>query len=300
MKYNNITLGIIGLGQIGASIAAGLRGKVKTIVGFDTNPSHTNYCLNTGYISSALSLKEVARNCDIVAIATPVDQIDSIALNLLNYENLQMVVFDVGSVKTTIKESLSTCPNRGRFVSTHPMSGNAGQGPLYASANLFTGKLTYICDEQLSANRSVDMVVGLWNLLGSRVEFIDSTQHDMLMAYISHLPQLAAFALANTVTYSSKEIGETLKAASNGFDSMTRLAMSSARMWIPIIQQNRENILTALSAMQQQLNQLETFIRQNNRVALQSIIAQANSIRNVFEEQQNKNTKKHEHQTFKS
>lgn len=300
MKYNDVTLGIIGLGQIGASIAAGLKGKVKTIVGFDINPNNAKYCLNAGYISSALSLKEVARYCDIVAIATPVDQIGSIALNLLNYGNQQLVVFDAGSVKTTIKETLLTYPKREQFVSTHPMAGNTGQGPQYASENLFRGKLTYICDEQLSTNRSVSLVAGLWNLLGSRIEFTDSTQHDMLIAYISHLPQLAAFALANTVTYSSKEIGETLKAASNGFDSMTRLAMSSARMWIPIIQQNRENILTALSAMQQQLNQLETFIRQNNRVALQSIIAQANSIRSVFEEQQNKNTKSHDNQIVKS
>lgn len=300
MRYNDVTLGIIGLGQIGASIAAGLKGKVKTIIGFDTNPDNANYCLNTGYISSALSLKEVARNCDIVAIATPVDQIGCIALNLLNYGNQQLVVFDAGSVKATIKETLLTYPKRGQFVSTHPMAGNAGQGPQYASGNLFKGKLTFICDEQLSTNRSVGLVAGLWNLLGSRIEFTDSTQHDMLMAYISHLPQLAAFALANTVTYSSKEIDGILRAASSGFDSMTRLALSSARMWIPIIQQNRDNILNALSAMQQQLNQLETFIRQNNQVALQSVIAQANSIRSAFEEQHNQKIKSHDNQTVKN
>lgn len=291
--YNNLTLGIIGLGQIGASIAAGLKGKVKKIIGFDINPSNTSFCVNAGYVSSVLGLQEIARNSDIVAIATPVDQIGSIASKLLNHGKQQLVVFDVGSVKATIKENLLICPNRSQFVSTHPMAGNAGQGPEYASGELLKGKLTYICDEHLSTNRTVSLVVGLWHQLGARIEFTSSFEHDKQMAYISHLPQLVAFTLANTVASNPNDIIEILKAASSGFDSMTRLAKGSASMWLPIVKQNKKNILSAISEFQKQLNQIEMAIRKNDTQTLQSLIVKANGIRNAFENQQNQNILNH-------
>jgi len=300
MNFNDLTLGIIGLGQIGASIAAGLKGKVKTTIGYDINSTNTNYCLSTGYINSASTLERIAQESDVVAVATPVNQIVTIVHTLLHRAKQNLVVFDVGSVKAAINENLLTHPMRGQFVSSHPMAGNSGQGPQCASANLFSGKLAFICDEHLSTIRSVEMVAGLWELLGARIEFADSTEHDRLMSFVSHLPQLAAYALANSVANNPNDISNTLKAASSGFDSMTRLAQSSANMWIPIIHQNKENILNALSELQQQLRQMEAYIRQNNYSELQTLIARANSVRIAFENQQNQNIINHDKQKVKN
>lgn len=300
MNFNDLTLGIIGLGQMGASIAAGLSGKVKTIIGFDINTNNTNYCLSAGYINSASTLEGIAQEADVVAVATPVDQIVTTVHKLLGSANQQLVVSDVGSVKAPIMEYLLNHPRRGQFVSLHPMAGNAGQGPQYASANQFSGKLAFICDVHHSASRSLELVKGLWGLLGAKIEFASSTEHDRLMAFVSHLPQLAAYALANSVANNPNDISNTLKAASSGFDSMTRLAKSSASMWLPIVKHNKENILSAIAEYQKQLNQIQMAIIQSDYQALQSLIVKANGIRNTFENQQNQNIINHDKQKVKN
>jgi len=287
MKFNDLTIAIVGLGQIGASLATGLKGKVKAIVGFDIDTSNEALCLSAGYIDNSKTLEEICQMADVVAIATPVDQIVQIASVILGLSGKPLAVFDVGSTKSIINNALSVHPKRGQFVSSHPMAGNAGQGPEHANASLFKGKLVYICDEHLCSSQTLEIVSGLWDLLGARVEFIDSNQHDRLMAYVSHLPQLMSYTLAIASVNGIGTLNQPMEAASSGFDSMTRLAKSSASMWLPIVKHNKENILIAIAEFQKQLNQIEMVVRQNDYLELQSLIVKANGIRNAFENQQN-------------
>lgn len=293
MELKNLTIAVIGLGQIGASLAAGLKGKVKTIIGFDIEPLNKEFCMNAGFIDTPNTLEEICQMADVVAIATPVDQVMQIASRILSASGKPLAVFDVGSTKSIINIVLSTHPERSKFVSSHPMAGSAGQGAVNASASLFRNKLVYICDEHLCNKQAVELVTGLWDLLGARVEFIDSYQHDKLMANVSHLPQLVSYALAIASVNRIGSLNQTMEAASSGFDSMTRLAKSSANIWLPIVKQNKENILSAIVEFQKQLNRIELAIRQNDYQTLQSLIVQANGIRNAFENQQNHNILNH-------
>jgi len=293
MNFKNLTLGVIGLGQIGASLAAGLKGKVKTIIGFDIEPLNEEFCMNAGIIDTSNTLEEICQMADVVAIATPVDQVMPITSRILSASSKPLAVFDVGSTKSIINKALSTHQRRNQFVSSHPMAGNAGQGPEHANASLFKEKLVYICDEHLCGIHALDLVTGLWDLLGARVEFINSNQHDRLMANVSHLPQLVSYALANASVDKNSSISQTMNAASSGFDSMTRLAKSSASMWLPIVKHNKENILSAIAEYQKQLYKIEMAIRQSDYQTLQSLIFKANGIRNAFENQQNQNIQNH-------
>lgn len=300
MELKNLTIAIVGLGQIGASLAAGLKGKVKAIIGFDIDSSNDAFCLSAGYIDNSKTLEEICQMADAVAISTPVDQIVQVASVILGLSGKPLAVFDVGSTKSIINKALSTHQRRGQFVSSHPMAGNAGQGPEHANANLFRDKLVYICDEHHCSTQALELVSGLWDLLGARVEFIDSNQHDRLMAYVSHLPQLVSYALANASVDRNSCISQTMDAASSGFDSMTRLAKSSASMWLPIVKHNKENILSAIAEYQKQLNQIEMAIRQSDYQTLQSLIVKANGIRNAFENQQNQNIQNHGNRKVKN
>ncbi len=293
MELKNLTIAVIGLGQIGASLAAGLKGKVNTIVGFDIDPLNEEFCMNAGIIDTSNTLEEICQMADVVAIATPVDQVMPIASRILSASGKPLAVFDVGSTKSIINIVLSTLPERSKFVSSHPMAGSAEQGAVNASASLFRNKLVYICDEHLCSKQAVELITGLWDLLGARVEFIDSNQHDKLMANVSHLPQLVSYALAIASVNRIGSLNQTMEAASSGFDSMTRLAKSSASMWLPIVKQNKENILSAIVEFQKQLNRIELAIRQNDDQTLQWLIVQANGIRKAFENQQNQNILNH-------
>ncbi len=293
MELKNFTIAVIGLGQIGASLAAGLKGKVKNTIGFDIDAHNKEFCMNAGYIDTSKTLDEICQMADVVAIATPVDQVVQIASGILNTRGKPLAVFDVGSAKSKISITLTAHPERGKFVSSHPMAGSAEQGAVNASASLFKDKLVYICDEHLSSSQAIELVTGLWDLLGARVEFIDSNQHDKLMASVSHLPQLVSYALAIAAVNRIGSLNQTMEAASSGFDSMTRLAKSSANMWLPIVKQNKVNILSAIAEFQKQLNQIETAIRKNDYQTLQSLIIKANGIRNAFENEQIQNILNH-------
>ncbi len=295
MKINEISIGIIGLGQIGASIGAGLRGKVKKTIGFDIDPTNTTTCIESGFIDISASPNEISACADMVFIATPVNQVSRIASEILNQGNPKLIVCDVGSTKEHICRELSQHPNRKRFVATHPMAGNAGRGPNYASGKMFYGNTVYICDEHHSASNAIEMVSTIWSLLGSKISFINADEHDKLMSYISHLPQIVAYALTNTMYYNNIG-GDWLAAASGGFNSMTRLAQSSASMWMPIVEQNRQNILKSIDDMQTMLSIIKNSLQNSDYIILKSIIENANRVRETFELVKNQITLNHENQ----
>jgi len=217
---------------------------------------------------------------------------------LMGYGKKDLVVLDVGSTKEQICRELLGHPNRMQFVASHPMAGNTGRGPYSASKNLFRDKVVYICDEHESNHRAVELVVKIWTLLGASVKFISSQEHDRMVAYVSHLPQLVSYAFANTASVSETH-NETLLCASTGFDSVTRLAKSSAGMWIPIVNHNRSNLLAAISEMQHQLKLIETAIESNDETALEELFTRANRVRMKFETiNQNKKSQPHEMQNF--
>jgi len=298
MKTSSLTIGIVGLGQLGASIAAGLKGQVKRILGFDLNPEHVNFCINSYFIDSYVNLDEISTRSDIVIVATPVNHISSIVSKLLNRSKKELVVFDVGSTKEQICNELSDHSKRKQYVATHPMAGNTGQGPSSASKILFRDKVVYICDEHESSHQAIDVVVKIWNSLGAGVRFISSKEHDHTVAFTSHLPQLVSYAMANSAAC-PETYNDAFSCASSGFDSTTRLAKSSPSMWIPIVMQNQKNILSAINEMQHQLKQIETAIRRNDEEALKLLFESANQVRKIFESiNQNSKTKSHEMQRF--
>lgn len=298
MEISNLTIGIIGLGQIGASIAAGLKGKAKRILGYDLNPEYETYCIGSNIIDSLAMREDVVNLSDILIVATPVNYIGSIVKNLLNFGKRGLIVFDVGSTKEQISSEISDHPKRKQYVATHPMAGNTGQGPSFASQNLFHDKVVYICDEHESSHQAVDVVIKIWNSLGARVRFISSKEHDRTVAFTSHLPQLVSYAMANSVACPQTP-DDVFSGASSGFDSVTRLARSSSSMWIPIVKQNRKNILIALGELQHQLKMIETAIRNDDEAALEILFDSANQVRKTFEtNNQNTKTQPHEKQRF--
>jgi prephenate dehydrogenase len=111
---------------------------------------------------------------------------------------------------------------------------------------------------------------------------MDAADHDIHAAYVSHVSHITSFALANTVLEKEKEENAIFELASAGFESTVRLAKSNPAMWVPIFQQNRENVLDVLNEHISQLRKFKACLEKENYDYLNELIQNANKIRRII------------------
>jgi prephenate dehydrogenase len=192
------------------------------------------------------------------------------------------IVMDVGSIKEGIINAVTEHSKRKRYVATHPMWGTEYSGPEAAVHGAFAGRATVICNSSSSDKDAVELVEHLYRQIGMHLVYMNAKEHDMHVAYISHVSHVISFALANTVLEKEKEEDKIFELASGGFESTVRLAKSHAAMWQPILMQNRENILDVLNEYLSQLRKFKACLEKENYEYLGELIEQANKIKRII------------------
>lgn len=277
----NIT--IIGLGLIGGSMAIALKaGKIcHHITGVDSNTLHCEQALQLGLVDETATLGAGIAIADLIIIAIPVDKISEILPGVLDLVKMQ-VVMDVGSTKSVICAQVTEHINRKRFVASHPMWGTEFSGPAAAVKAAFKNKAAVICNKNESAKDALEMVENVYRTLDMHLIYMNAEEHDVHAAYVSHVSHITSFALANTVLEKEKEDDKIFELASGGFESTVRLAKSNPLMWVPILQQNRENVLDVLNEHISQLNKFKSCLENENYEYLTTLIQEANTIRRIL------------------
>lgn len=283
MELKKKCIAIIGTGQIGCSIGLGLQGKVGLIAGVDPVKTTIDRAIQQGMIDVELDLDSVIAYANIFVVATPVDAAIPIITRILDYSSTGSVVIDVGSTKAPVCKAVRNHFNRKAFVATHPMTGSSVKGPEGANSRLFTGTKTFICEENLSSDYAVETALQLLKCLGSEVEFIEPLEHDRLVGLVSHLPHILSYSMCNVVRSAGCDNDDWESIASGGFDSTSRLAKSPASMWLPILNQNKENVLKYINLMIDELQKIEKHIDNDDATALVDFIDGAIDIREQFE-----------------
>ncbi len=278
-----MNVAIIGTGLIGGSIAIALKEKNAEIkiFGVDNNLQHAKEALGLGFIDEISELDEAVEKSDLIILAIPVDAAEKIINSILN-ESTHQIVIDTGSTKSAICKMADKNINRRRFVATHPMWGTEYSGPKAAVAGAFTGNAVVICDKENSDPDAVHFVEDLYQNLGMNILYMDSVSHDVHAAYVSHISHITSFALANTVLEKEKEENTIFGMASGGFESTVRLAKSNPEMWVPIFQQNRENVLDVLNEHISQLRKFKSCLEKENYNYLTELIENSNKISKIL------------------
>jgi prephenate dehydrogenase len=274
---------IIGTGLIGGSLALALKDKQLAghVIGVEANPNHAEKALELGLVDEILSLEDAIPTSDLIILSIPVDAVEKLLPAILDKLENQ-VVMDVGSIKAALIERIANHPKRKRFVATHPMWGTEYSGPEAAIKGAFVGKATVICNQEDSDIDAVDIVENIYRSLGMHLVYMDAREHDLHVAYISHISHITSFALANTVLEKEKEADAIFELASGGFESTVRLAKSNADMWIPVLMQNRENVLDVLNEHLSQLRKFKSCLEKENTAYLSELIHNANKIRRII------------------
>lgn len=282
------TIGIIGPGLIGGSMAIDLRkrGYASKVLGVEKESLNASAALQMGIIDESVSLEECARRADIVIIAVPVSAACIILPRVLNIFACQperkQIVMDTCSTKGGIVLAAAGHPMCRRFVASHPMAGTEYSGPWAAQPSLFDGRACIIANPQESDADAVKEVENLYDHLNMRVIEMDAAAHDVHTAYVSHISHVTSFALALTVLDKEKDEKHIFDLASGGFASTVRLAKSNADMWVPILKENRQNVLQVIDTYINKMQQFRDAICDNDADAIRALIEEGNKIKRII------------------
>jgi prephenate dehydrogenase len=246
------TVGIVGVGLIGGSFGLALRkaGFSGTILGVSSQRS-LDQARERGAIDRGATLEEAAGASDLLFLSQPISGILETLRRLDTLVRPEALVTDAGSTKRAIVEEAERCLRRCTFLGGHPMAGKELRGAGAADADLFRGRPWILTS---TPDHPVATEFREWiGLFGAREIILDAAQHDRLVAWSSHLPQLASTALASLLRDRAPDAAGI---AGPGLLDSTRLAMSSFDLWRDILDTNQTEISAALDAYIEKLRAL--------------------------------------------
>ena len=276
-----MNIGIIGLGLMGGSLAKAVKryGISKKVYGFTNSEKNKKEIEELGLVDELVDLETLKKVSDVIILSIPVDAIISMFPNFLDIDD-KTTIIDMGSTKEYIVKNIPT-KIRKNFVAAHPMTGTEKNGPKAAIDNLYEGKTDVLCDLEDNANIHVNKAFKIFQEIGMRIVVMNSHEHDVNACYISHLPHLISFGLANTVM-SHQNPKEIIALAAGGFKDMSRIAKSSPRMWGDIFKQNRENMLESIKSFEDQMNEAKKMIEEERYEDLENWMKKANTLHEIL------------------
>jgi prephenate dehydrogenase len=276
-------IAIFGVGLIGGSFALALKkaGAVQQIVGVGRSAASLARAKELGIIDMASTSVEFAlHDTDLVLIAAPVAQTESILATIAPHLQPGTVVTDAGSTKTDVVAAARRALGGkiAQFVPGHPIAGRELNGPEAAIDDLYAGKKVVLAALLENSERDIAQVVHAWQKCGAVIHHLTAEKHDCIFAAVSHLPHLLAYALVDDIA--KKPHADLLfQYAASGFRDFTRIAGSSPEMWRDITLANQSAVLTELDSYMLQLTQLRQLLAAGDGPAIENIYANAQHAR---------------------
>ena len=253
-------IGVVGLGLIGASLGWELKNKGHTIIGISRRQSTCDQALATEIVSFAsLDLADL-KGCKVVILATPIAAVIPTLKNAIPYLDAYCLVTDVASVKEQIvTEASQLWP---QFIGGHPMAGTARKGIEAAQLDLFKNAVYVLTPTDETNPKDQQILSQLLTPLGVQLLTCSPAEHDLAVAWISHLPVITSTALIQSSVQENndtiRQLAELL--ASSGFRDTSRVGGGNPELGRMMAEYNRKALLTSLQGYRQQLDQLIVLI----------------------------------------
>lgn len=270
-------IAIVGVGLIGGSIA--LAAKERRICGLVLGVGRDNQRLGQAGIQGIIDvgytdIKQAAEQADLVIFCTPVDRIVAGVREAAQACKPGTIITDAGSVKGPIcRELAGGLPDGVEFVGSHPLAGSEKQGFDNAKRHLFENRVCVVTPSEHSSRLAIERVSEFWQGLGAKTVEMSPAAHDTALACTSHLPHLAAAALAKTLTPAEYPLTAT------GFRDTTRVASGDPDLWTGILLANRDAILAGLGRFEETLDKFRRALEQNDSRSLKELLAAAKMAR---------------------
>ena len=271
---------IVGLGLMGGSFGLAMRDYFDEIIGIDHNKKHCDDALSLGLVDKIGEFKDIEKS-DVVILAIPIKGIIS-SLKEISKLNIKenLTIIDFGSTKESI---IKNCPKniRKNLVASHPMAGTEYSGPSAAIADLYTNKVMVVCNIEDSGQIQRRVAIDIFNKLKMHIKYMSADEHDRHAAFISHMPHIVSFSIANAVL--KQEDKEHIVAlAAGGFRDMSRLAKSNPHMWRDIFSENKKNLLDSIKAFESELKKAREMIENEKWDELENWMKMGNNLHKIM------------------
>lgn len=276
-SLKNSTVGIIGLGLMGGSLAMRLKGQCARLIGFDSHLPTLKLALSKNIIDEAGSVSPLptgeglGARVDLLILAIPVPSILNLILQLPSIISSPCIVLDIGSTKRDILEAMARLPENFDPIGGHPICGKEKLGLEHADLNLYQHAPFVITPLERTTNRAKSAVQQIISAIGANCIEMTAEEHDRILASTSHLPFLISSALAHSTPHAFSAI------IGPGFRSTSRLAGTPSHMMMGILKSNRDYLLNALYAFRDSLNEIESALRDEDYSQLESLLNQSRS-----------------------
>ena len=278
--FNNIL--IIGCGLIGSSILKGSFDKKVSKQIYVHEKSKKNISIIKKINKKIKFLNKLdhhVSDMDLIIICTHMNEYSSIIKRLQKFVSSKNIITDTGSTKRNIINIINKNNKiRDIFIPSHPIAGSEVSGPKYGNKNLFKNKWCIILNNRNKKN--LKKVKIFWKKLGSKIIFMNATEHDKIFSMTSHLPHLIAYNLVKTATDFQRDNKKNIiKYSAGGLRDFSRTAASNEIMWRDIFFNNKDNIINSINIFIRNLNNFKNLIKKENNKNILKILKNTKKVR---------------------
>jgi len=268
---------IVGVGFMGSSLGLAIKkkGLARQVVGIGHQEASIKEAQAVGAIDEGyVDFNKGIIGADLIVLAAPVNAILDLIETLGKEHRRGCIITDLGSTKAAIVERAEKVLHHSLlFVGSHPLVGSEKKGPGNANAQLYEGATCVMTPTDKTNRLAKEKIKQFWSQLGTSVKFMAPQEHDDVLAYISHMPHLAAFALMKAIP------DNYLDHATQGLKDTTRIAASDPQVWRDIALSNHKPILKALDEAVKILASMRKAIVGRDTETLTEIFKQAKAKR---------------------
>ena len=264
---SKINISIVGIGLMGGSLALGLHGRCRSLIGVDVSERILNQAKQLNVFDTlTTNLQKALDQSEMIILAAPVRTILDL-LELLNqFPSNNQIVLDVGSTKVEIVSKMGQLANGYDPIGGHPMCGKEKSSLTYAEREMFIDAPFVLSPLERTSENARQLAEQLVLTVGAKPLWLDPSTHDRWVAMTSHLP----FILSNALSYIAPL--EVAPLVGSGFRSTTRLASSSSIVMRDILETNRNEVLKSIREYQSHLTKIEALLSEEEFDSLQTLL----------------------------
>ena len=264
-----MTVGIVGLGLIGGSMARAYAKAGHRVLAYNRSRSTLEFARLSGAVSEELT-RDDAKDCDLLILSLYPEACVDYLRDMGPYLSKNCLVLDCGGVKREVCAGCFPLAERYgfTFVGGHPMAGTHFSGFKYSRSNLFQGAPMVIVPPVFDDMALLERVKEALAPCGfGSFSVTTAEEHDEMIAFTSQMPHIISNAFIKSPTAGSHK-----GFSAGSYKDLTRVAWLNPEMWAELFLENRDNLITELDVLVEALQKYRDALDTRDREELTRLL----------------------------
>lgn len=264
------TIGFIGLGLIGGSLAKTIRRTHPEIrlIAWDPEETALKQALSEGAVHKACpGITEDFAACDCIFLCTSSDA-EELLPQVKAVMRPDALLSDTGSIRTGIREAVKAAGLDGCFIGGCPMAGSQKGDYADSTDRMFENAWYILTPGGDVPIRRVSAFSEFISSIGAQPAVMSFEEHDYVTAAVRHLPLILSASRINMIGALDSPANNLGSIAAGCSADMKELSLSSPEEWADLLLANSDSIIEILDAFTRKLTDFRFVIRNGDRKKL--------------------------------